>query len=63
MPRRNAISSNVYSPNKAKHLEPTISSFIKQREKYVDEVKEMTKMYLSLFNTNFKKVYPSNTLY
>jgi hypothetical protein len=52
MKRRNGINYNIYTVKKSNHLEPTLSSYIKQREKYVDKVKEMTKMYLDIFRTD-----------
>lgn len=60
MPRRNAISSNIYSPNKATHLEPTISSQLKQREKYVNEAIELAKIYLDIFRVDSCKIHPIN---
>jgi hypothetical protein len=56
MKRRNGIECNIYITKNPNHTKCTISSYIKQREKYVNESKHMTQMYLDIFridNHNF----------
>jgi hypothetical protein len=57
MIRRNGISYNIYTINKPRHMEQTISTYIKQRDKYVNEAKELSKMYLDIFIVNKKIEY------
>jgi hypothetical protein len=38
-------------------MEQTISTYIKQRDKYVNEAKELSKMYLDIFIVNKKIEY------
>ena len=52
MKRRNGINCNTYTYTEPNHMKCTISSYIKQREKYVNEVKEMTQMYLDMFRVD-----------
>ena len=49
MNRRNGITYNFYKINKPTHMIHTISTYIKQRDKYVNESKELAKMYLDIF--------------
>ena len=56
MKRRNGVECNTYIFTKPNHTKYTISSYIKQREKYVNESKEIAQMYLDIFrvdNHNF----------
>ena len=56
MKRRNGINCNNYTFTKPKHMEDTISSYIKQRDKYVNETKEMAQMYLDIFIVDKSKL-------
>ena len=48
MKRRNGINFNNYSINKPKFMENTISTYCKQRDKYINESKELAKLYLDI---------------
>lgn len=63
MIRRNGINYNIYTINKPKHMEQTISTYIKQRDKYVNEAKELSKMYLELFIVDNQKILKSERIY
>ncbi len=48
MKRRNGINYNTYTFTKPKHMEDTISTYCKQRDKYINESKELAKLYLDI---------------
>lgn len=56
MKRRNGINYNTYAFTKPKHMEDTFSSYIKQRDKYVNETKEISQMYLDIFIVDNSKL-------
>jgi hypothetical protein len=56
MKRRNGINCNTYTFTKPKHTEDTISSYIKQRDKYVNEIKKISQMYLDIFIVDNSKL-------
>ena len=43
-------------------MEQTISTYIKQRDKYVNEAKELSKMYLELFIVDNQKILKSERI-
>ncbi len=57
MKRRNGINYNTYTFTKPKHMEDTISSYCKQRDKYINYSKEIAKLYLDIFVVNKKIEY------
>jgi len=56
MNRRNGITYNFYKINKPTHMTHTISSYIKQRDKYVNVTKEISQMYLDIFIVDNSKL-------
>ena len=56
MNRRNGITYNFYKIKKPTHMIHTISTYIKQRDKYVNESKELAKMYLDIFIVDNSKL-------
>jgi len=56
MKRRNGINYNTFTFTKPKHTDDTISSYIKQRDKYVNETKEISQMYLDIFIVDKSKL-------